>query len=249
MTPDTGDFEVALRQALHAAMDSVQPAEDGLTRILDRLDAPWPVWRVSPLVTGRVAPPRRRSGHAGFRNWLPGLGARSRSALAVAGAVIAVLAVALVLRESVAMISPGTKTGAGSFALAGAGSATSGQGQSPPGNLTGPIPVQGNPLVPGTTPARGGRAVQQPSCAPAKCPRSQAGTSTSGPVVTPSLPTSASQSPAATPTPTPTPTPSQHGHQGHHGHHGHHHPGHYPQPGVIKAGSPQRTAASAGVTA
>jgi hypothetical protein len=50
-TPAADDFEDALRRALHAAADRVEPAEDGLTRIVRRLAAPWLVRRVSLLVT------------------------------------------------------------------------------------------------------------------------------------------------------------------------------------------------------
>jgi hypothetical protein len=51
MTPVNGDFDQMLRRALHAEMDSVEPAEDGLDRIRQRMRAPWLVRQTSLMLT------------------------------------------------------------------------------------------------------------------------------------------------------------------------------------------------------
>ena len=47
MTPVTRDFDDLLRRALHAEVDSIEPADGGLERIRRRTSAPWLVRQVS----------------------------------------------------------------------------------------------------------------------------------------------------------------------------------------------------------
>jgi hypothetical protein len=74
-----GDYEEALRRALHAAADSIEPSADGLQRIRERLNRPmlsfesasawWRRW-TEPLVAAaqavadRFRPAPARPGHA-----------------------------------------------------------------------------------------------------------------------------------------------------------------------------------------
>jgi hypothetical protein len=51
MTPATRDFDDLLRRALHAEVDSIEPAEGGLDRIRRRTSAPWLVRQVSLMLT------------------------------------------------------------------------------------------------------------------------------------------------------------------------------------------------------
>src|SRR2546421_353962 len=53
MTPVNGDFDLMLRDALHAEVDSLEPAAGGLERIRQRTRAPWLV-RPVLAVTGAV---------------------------------------------------------------------------------------------------------------------------------------------------------------------------------------------------
>jgi len=45
------DYDDVLRQALHAVADAIEPADDGLTRIMHRLTTPWAVRQVALLAT------------------------------------------------------------------------------------------------------------------------------------------------------------------------------------------------------
>jgi hypothetical protein len=47
MTPATRDFDDLLRRALHAEVDSIEPADGGLDRIRRRTSAPWLVRQIS----------------------------------------------------------------------------------------------------------------------------------------------------------------------------------------------------------
>ena len=51
MTPVNGDFDQLLRRALHAEVDSIEPAEGGLERIRQRTHAPWLVRQASLMLT------------------------------------------------------------------------------------------------------------------------------------------------------------------------------------------------------
>lgn len=234
-TPVDGDFEDSLRRGLHAAVESIEPAQDGLTRILRRLTAPWLVRQASLLVTdwedlarlitiwlepavtlamscratvsGAVYKNRRRL----MQQLRPAM-AWLRPALPVTGiAIIAVIAT-VALRQAATRISFEARTGASTSAPAGARSATAGHSQSPPPSITQASPTQITHTHPGNT----------PSCAPARCPRRPAGTPTPtpSPAITPSGPPtpSSSQSPAPTPRSThrhhpPHPHPTTPGHK------------------------------------
>jgi hypothetical protein len=51
MTPVNGDFDLMLRHALHAEVDSLEPAAGGLERIRQRTRAPWLVRQASLMLT------------------------------------------------------------------------------------------------------------------------------------------------------------------------------------------------------
>jgi len=51
MTPVNSDFDLMLRHALHAEVDSIEPAEDGLERIRRGTRAPWLVRQASLMLT------------------------------------------------------------------------------------------------------------------------------------------------------------------------------------------------------
>jgi hypothetical protein len=54
MTPVDGNFDQMLRRALHAEVDSIEPAEGGLDRIRQRMRAPWLVRQTSLMLTESV---------------------------------------------------------------------------------------------------------------------------------------------------------------------------------------------------
>ena len=219
------DLDDVLRQALHAAADAIEPADDGLTRIMHRLTRPSAVRQVALLVTDcidlarlitiwlepaftRAMRPGRRH-HAGYRRGLSHRAARTplrpaapwlRPVLAVAGAVTIVVMGVVVLgpvRQLVIRTSVTTGTGTSTPAHRGAHSAGAGHGQSPTANLTPTAPAR-----PGTASAHAGRHTPKPS-----------------PTVTPSG--SPAASPSQSPGPTPTPSKTNHGH-------------HKPHPGKTK---------------
>jgi hypothetical protein len=209
------DFDDVLRQALHAVADAIEPADDGLTRIMHRLTTPSPVRQVALLVTECMDLARlitiwlepafagamrfRRRHHPGYR---PGSSHRAtraplrpsapwlRPALAVASAAAIVVIAVVVLgpvRELVIRTSLNAGTGASTPAHDGAHSAGVGQRQSPTTNFT-----QTAPAPSGTASAHAGRTTPHPS-----------------PMITPSASPAASPSQSPGPTPTPTPTPSK----------------------------------------
>src|SRR5438034_695644 len=51
MTPVNGDIDQILRRALHAEVDSIEPADGGLERIRRRTHAPWLVRQASLMLT------------------------------------------------------------------------------------------------------------------------------------------------------------------------------------------------------
>jgi hypothetical protein len=219
------DLDDVLRRALHAAVDPVEPAGDGLTRILHRLSTPSAMRQATLLVTDCVDLARlitiwlepaftramrlRWRQHAGCRRGSPYQATRAtarpagrwlRPALAVASAATIVVIGVVVLGPARQIV---TRTGlnGGAGASSGVHSAGGGHGPSPTADLTRTVPTR-----PRTTSAQAGRTSHQPSCAAASCPAS-AGTKPS-PTLTPS------GSPAASPSqsPTPTATPSNNGH-------------------------------------
>jgi hypothetical protein len=212
------DLDDVLRRALHAAVDPVEPAGDGLTRIMHRLSTPSAMRQAALLVTDCVdlarlitiwlepaftgaARLRWRHG-AGYRREFPHQATRApmrragswlRPALAVASAAAIVVIAVVVLgpvRQIVTRTSLNTSTGGNSPAHAGAHSAGAGHGQSPTANLT-----RAGPTRSGTTSAQAGRTSHRPGTTP-----------TPSPAVTPSGSPAASpgQSSGATPTPSKT---------------------------------------------
>jgi hypothetical protein len=163
------DLEAVLRWALHAVADAIEPADDGLTRIMRRLATPPAVRAVRLLVTdcadlARLIAiwleraftwamhPRWRH-HAGYQRAFSRRAARPplrpagpwlRPALALAGAVtIAVTGVVVFgqARQIVTRANLNADTGASTPAHGGGGSAGSG-GPSPMTGLTHTAPAR-----------------------------------------------------------------------------------------------------------
>jgi hypothetical protein len=225
------DLDDVLRRALHAAADPIEPAGDGLTRIVNRLSTPSAMRQVILLVTDCVDLARlitiwlepaftgatrlRWRHHAGYRREFPPQSARApqrragpwlRPALAVASAVAIVVIAVVVLgpvRQIVTRTSLTTGPGAGVPTHAGGHSGGGGHGQSPTASLT-----RTGPTRPGTTSARAGGTSHKPGTTP-----------TPTPAVTPSG--SPAASPGQSPGATPTPSKTNHGH-------------HKPHPGKTK---------------
>jgi hypothetical protein len=242
-----GDFERALRRALHVAADSIEPSEDGLTRICQRLTTPWLVRRASLLVTDWEYLARlitiwlepaftsamsylttvSSAAYGTRRRLMPRLRpamAWLRPAMAVTGIAIIAAVGILALRQAAATISLQTRTGTSTAALPGPHSANAGHRQSPPPNATGTSPAQITHTQPGNTPARAGRAAHQPSCAPARCPRRLAGTP--APIPSPAITPSGLLTPSPSQSPAPTPAPTHRHHRPHPHPTRSHHPGH-----------------------
>jgi len=210
------DFDDVLRQALHATADAIEPADDGLTRIMHRLTTPSAVRQVALLVTDCMDLARlitiwlepaftgamrlRRRHHAGSRRGLShrAIGEPSRPAapwlrpaLAVVSAAAIVMIGVVVLgpvRQLVIRTSLDNGPGASTPGPAGGHSAGGGHGQSPTTNFT-----QTAPAPSGTASAHAGRTTPKPS-----------------PAITPSGAPAAS--PGLSPGPTPTPSKTNHGH-------------------------------------
>ena len=212
------DLDDVLRRALHAAVDPVEPAGDGLTRIMHRLRTPSAIRQATLLVTdcvdlarlitiwlepGFTGAARLRWRHdSGYRREFPHQPTRARAhrasrwlrpALAVASAA-AIVVIALVVlgpvRQIVTQTGLNTGPGAGPPAPAGAHSTSDGHGQSPTASLT-----RTGSTRSGTTSAPAGRTSHRPGTTPAPSP-----------AVTPSVSPAASpsQSPGSTPTPSKT---------------------------------------------
>jgi hypothetical protein len=169
--------------------------------------------------------------------------ARLRPALPVAVTAAVVMTGTVALSQTVARIELSGNRGAGTSALAGAAAATGDHRQSPQSDLTRPSLAQLTPARPGTTPASGGGATHQRSCAAMRCLPGPSGAPPSGPATTPSAQPTPSPSPSPAPTPAPTRShhhPHQpHPHPSHHSHPPHPHPSHHsdlPHPG--RAGTP-----------
>jgi hypothetical protein len=230
-TQSRPDLEDVLRRALHAAVDTIEPADDGLTRIMHRLTAPSAVRRAALLVTDCVdlgqliaiwlepaftwAMRASWRHHAGYRprNSRRAMWARLRRAvpwlrpaLAVASAATIVVLGTVVLgqvRQIVTRIS--LNTGASTPVHAGGHSAGGGHAPSPTANH-----AQTGPTGPGNTPGQVGPTTRPHSCALMSCPPSASATPMPSPAVTPSgSPTAV---PGQSPGPTPTPSKTNHGH-------------------------------------
>lgn len=217
--PGEGDVEEALRRALRAAVENVEPAGDGLAQIFRRVAAPWLVRQVWLLATDCADLLRL------ITIWLQPLFARAvawlRPAMPVAVTAALVLTGTVALSQTVARIDLSGDRGNGAPALGGAAPAGSHR-KSPHGNRTGPNLAQITPAWPGTTPASGSSASHQHSCAATRCPPGPASTPPSGSAATPSAQPTASPSPSPVPSPTPT--------RSHHPHQPHPHPSHHPHP-------------------
>ena len=228
------DYDDVLRQALHAVADAIEPADDGLTRIMHRLTTPWAVRQVALLVTDCIDLARlitiwlepaftgtmrlRRRHHTGYRRGSSHRATRAplrpaapwlRPALAVASAAAIVVIGVVVLgpvRQLVIRTSLNTGTGASTPAHAGAHSAGAGHRQSPTANFTPTAPAPS-----GAASAHAGRTTPHPR-----------------PTITPSGSPAASPSQSPGPTPTPTPGKTNHGH-------------HKPQPGKTESSAPGHT--------
>ena len=226
------DYDEVLRQALHAVADAIEPAGDGLTRIMRRLNTPWAVRQVALLVTDCIDLARlitiwlepaftgtmrlRRRHHTGYRRGSSHRAARAplrpaapwlRPALAVASAatiVVIGVVVAGPVRQLVIRASLSTGTVASTPGHAGARSAGVGQRQSPAPSLT-----QTAPTPSGATSPHAGRTTPHPT-----------------PTIRPSG--SPAASPSQSPGPTPTPSKTNHGH-------------HKPHPGKTKSPAPGHT--------
>ena len=212
------DFDDVLRQALHTVADAIEPADDGLTRIMRRLTMPSAVRQVALLVTDCIdlaqliaiwlepafmaARRLKRRDHAGYRRGISHRAAQApvlpaapwlRPALAVASGVTIVVIAVFVLgpvRQLVIQTSVNTGTGTSTPGRGGARPAGAGHSQSPTANF-----AQTAPAWPGTSSAQAGRTTPSPS-----------------PMITPSGSPAASPSQSPRPTPTPTPSKTNNGH-------------------------------------
>jgi hypothetical protein len=226
------DVDDVLRQTLHTVADAIEPADDGLTRIMHRLTMPSAVRQVALLVTDCIdlaqlitiwlapaftaAMRLRRRHHAGYRRGSSHRAAPAplrpaapwlRPALAVAtGVTIVVIAVFVLgpVRQLVIQTSVNTGTGTSTPARGDTHSAGAGHGQSPTANF-----AQTAPAGPGTPSAHAGRTTPNPS-----------------PTITPSG--SPAASPSQSPGPTPTPSKTNNGH-------------HKPHPAKTKSPPPGQT--------
>ena len=184
------DLEAVLRWALHAVADAIEPADDGLTRIMRRLATPSAVRAVRLLVTDcadlarliaiwlepaftwAMRPRWRR--HAGYQRGFSRRAARPplrpavpRLALAVAGAATIAVTGVVVFGPVRQIVTPATlnaNTGASTPAHGGGHSAGSG-GPSP---MTGP--TQAASHRPGSTPSASPTAGTSQSPGPTPTP-------------------------------------------------------------------------------
>lgn len=220
-----GDFDDHLRRALHAEVDAVEPAADGLARIQRRTRQPWLLRQLSLIVTDcadlfwliavRLEPGARKlwaaiaartgllAAPAGRRHAAPGRRARPGSRLARLRPVLAVSAAVIVVAAGVYGLAQLRQSlvldlfpNVGASAGTGPGAA---HGSRAGGS------VQGHTSPGGLLPASGGQISATPS-AHATCTRSaeqkQSPSPSGSPTPTPS------GSPSGSPTPTPTATPT-----------------------------------------
>lgn len=201
-----GDYEDALRRALHAAADSVEPSADGLERIRERIHRPMlsmssaSAWYAS--VTARLAaalqpvvdrfrPEASRPGHARPRStWL-------RPAAAMGTAVFVVAAGGYALTRLPEVVTASGANSSSGVQHAGGGQHAGGSGGNGTGLVSGASSATAGSTRSGATPAAS-------SCAPlGRSLTGSPGTSVK-PTVTPSI----STTPASTPPVSPDPSPS-----------------------------------------
>ncbi len=226
MTSVNGDFEERLRRALHAEVDPVKPAADGLERILHRTRQPWLLRQLSLMLTdcadlfwlivvrlepgasklrqaiasrtGRLAAPAgRRHASAGRRARPASPLAWLRPALAVSAAVIVVVAGVYGLAQLRQSLVLDLFPNAG--VPASTGPATNGQSGGS---------VQGHTSSGGLLPTSGPvSAAPSASATCTKAAKKKHGrTAGSSPSPTPTGSPTGSPSPTPTPSATPTPT-------------------------------------------
>jgi hypothetical protein len=226
MTSLNSDFDDILRRALHAEVDAVEPAADGLQRILRRTREPWLLRQLSLMLTEcadlfwlvvirlepgvsklrqavaartglLAAPTGRRHASPGRRPLTVTRLAWIRPALAVSAAVIVVVAGVYGLAQLRQSLVLDLFPNAGVPATTGPGAANGGQ--------SGPS-VQGRSSPGGLLPV-GGSATATPSPS-STCERTakKRPTPTPSSTPTPSPTGSPSGSPSPTPTATATPT-------------------------------------------
>ncbi|HEV3289748.1 MAG TPA: hypothetical protein VG123_12205 [Streptosporangiaceae bacterium] len=225
MTPLNGDFDSLLRRALHAEADSVEPATDGLERILHRTREPWLLRQLSLMLTEcadlfwlvvirlepgfsklrqaiatrtglLAAPAGRRHRPAGRRARAGARLAWIRPALAVSAAVVVVVAGVYGLAQLRQSLVLDLFPNAGVSGTTGPGAANGGQ--------SGPS-LQGHSTPGGFLPPGSGSASASPSPR-ATCERSPKEKPTPTPTTTPTpTPTG---SPSGSPSPTPTTSPT-----------------------------------------
>jgi hypothetical protein len=240
-------------------MDGVEPAADGLTQILDRLAAPGPVRRVSPLVTDLVDPVwpepafkralpgpaaiRRPPGRPGRRLTPPASATAGRPARMARGrrrhrtqarrklGLAVAGAVIAALAGAVVLRQAAAIISLTSRTGAGTSAlASAGSGHS--GQRQSPV---GNPSA--TSPLPNSPvwlgttpARAGPTAHQRSCAASICPRTPATPAPVAAVTPSLPPSPSQSPAPTPTPTPSHHGHLHHRPPHHRHHPGHQPHP-------------------
>jgi len=97
MTPVNGNFDEMLRHALHAEVDSIEPAAGGLDRIRHRTHAPWLVRQASLMLTEcvdlvRLIGIRIEPGLTGIRATIADRGGAQAAAVGLLSSVVATVA-------------------------------------------------------------------------------------------------------------------------------------------------------------
>lgn len=212
--------EEALRRALHAAADSLEPSADGLKRIRARLSPPRPLsvawlialWgmlcgfaavRLEPALT-RLAE-QLRPALGSLRAWFSPGGARHRRrrvwwqqpSVAIAAVVVVAAAAGISLSGLPSEITQGTTQSQNSHNGGGAGGGQKGSGLNGSGQPYG---------APGT--GKHGRTASPSASPSASSTKGAAAPSPGQPSPSPSASPMPSPTPSPTSTPTPTPTPS-----------------------------------------
>jgi hypothetical protein len=224
MTSLNGDFDSRLRRALHAEVDTVEPATDGLERILRRTCQPWLLRQLSLMLTEcadlfwiiaiRLEPGASKlrraiaartgplAAPAGRRHASPGRRARPRSVMSWLRPVLAVSAAVIVVVAGVYGLAQLRQSLVLDLFPNAAIPATTGPG-APNGGQSG-ASVQGRTSPGGPLPASG-PASATPS-AGATCTRTAKKKHSPTPSTAPSpTPTG---TPSGSPSPTPTATPT-----------------------------------------
>jgi hypothetical protein len=222
-----GDYEEALRRALHAAADSIEPSADGLERIRERLNRPmlsfeaasawsagtaaWlrrvmePVVAAFWAVIDRFRPAPAKAGHARPRyNWIRPVAGMGIAVFVVAAGAFALKTLPQAISPSSSSSAQGSAAGGNAPGTGTGGGANGGRSQ----DAAGAQPTEGGHHTAGVTPAakpcpttpKPGKSATG-SVSPSPSTSAPAG-STSPPVSgAPSSPPPASVSPTTTPDP------------------------------------------------